>query len=723
MAMAVTTVFALTACNGGGTDPQHTYFTLTYTAGTGGTVQGTLTQSVRQGNGGTSVTAVSNSGWQFTAWSDGLTTAARQDTNVQANLSVAAQFVQEGGNVTPSITSVTVSPTTATMNIGGTQQLVAAVTAVGGASEAVNWESSNPLTAAVNASGLVTAHALGNTTITVRSQFDNSKYAEATITVSETPVTPEIVSISVSPTTAAMYVNDTQQLAATVVVLGGASQDIEWESSSPLTASVGADGLVTAHAAGNVTITAASVFDDTFTAEANITINLRTPSYTAPTNLTAIFGQTLSAVNLSLPVDPAGIWAWDNPTDPVGNAGNQTHYATLTPNNTVVYKSVTVSLTVNVEQANPSYPSIPGPFNVVFAQGQTLNDLTVNLNGWRWANSSQIVGDVRTAQFDIEYGGGNYALVSDVVQITITQAAATPPSVPEPFNVVFAAGQILNDLTVDLNGWRWVNSSQIIGDVRVAQFEIEYGGGNFTIVNDTVQITITPAISTPPSLPGPFNVVFAQGQTLSDLTANLNGWRWANPNEIVGSVRTAQFDIEYGGGNFTLVNNTVQVTINQATPVYTIPTALSATFGQTLSQVTPSLPLSWSWEYPTDLVGNAGMQTHNAIFTPVDTTNFYSVTYPVTINVAQAAPTAPTGITAIFGQTLAQAAPALPTGWSWLTPTGFVGNAGTQAHQATYAGSLNFYVHTVSVSINVLPANPTGYIRKSINRIACSDMP
>jgi len=632
MAMATAAVFAFIACDngGGGTDPQHTYFTLTYTAGTGGTIQGNTPQQVRQGNSGTSVTAVPNSGWQFTAWSDGLTTATRQDTNVQANLSVTAQFAQESGTVTPSITSVTVSPTTATMNIGGTQQLIATVIAVGGASESVEWESSNPLTATVNANGLVTAHALGSATITVRSQFDNTKYAEAIITVSETPVTPEIVSISVSPTTATIYVNDTQQLAATVVVLGGANQNVEWQSSASLTATVDENGLVTAHAAGNVAITVTSVFDDTKYATANITINLRTPNYTAPTNLTAAFGQALSAVNLNLPVDPAGTWAWDNPTDPVGNVGNQTHYATLTPNNAVVYKSVTIPLVVNVEQANPLHPSIPGPFNVVFAQGQTLNDLTVNLNGWRW-----------------------------------------------------------------------VNSSQIVGDVRVAQFEIKYGGGNFTIVNNTVQITITPAISTPPSLPEPFSVVFVQGHTLSDLTANLNGWRWTNPNEVVGDVRVAQFSIEYGGGNFTLVSNTVQVTINQSTPVYTIPTGLSATFGQTLAQVTPSLPLGWSWEYPTDLVGNAGEQTHNAIFTPADAINFYSVTRPVSINVAQATPTAPTGITAIFGQTLAQATSALPTGWSWVTPTDLVGNAGTQPHQAAYAGSLNFYSIYTDVTIAV----------------------
>jgi uncharacterized repeat protein (TIGR02543 family) len=67
-------------------------FTLTYTAGAGGTVSGTSPQVVNQGADGTPVTAVPDPGYSFVSWSDAVATATRTDTNVQADISVTATF-------------------------------------------------------------------------------------------------------------------------------------------------------------------------------------------------------------------------------------------------------------------------------------------------------------------------------------------------------------------------------------------------------------------------------------------------------------------------------------------------------------------------------------------------------------------------------------------------------------------------------------------------------
>jgi uncharacterized repeat protein (TIGR02543 family) len=68
-------------------------YTLTYIAGTGGTLTGSTPQTVNHGSSGTAVAAVANSGYHFTGWSDGVATASRTDTNVTANKSVTANFV------------------------------------------------------------------------------------------------------------------------------------------------------------------------------------------------------------------------------------------------------------------------------------------------------------------------------------------------------------------------------------------------------------------------------------------------------------------------------------------------------------------------------------------------------------------------------------------------------------------------------------------------------
>jgi len=67
-------------------------YTLTYTAGTGGSLTGLTTQSVNYDSDGTDVTAVPNTGYHFVNWSDGSTANPRTDTNITSDLSVIANF-------------------------------------------------------------------------------------------------------------------------------------------------------------------------------------------------------------------------------------------------------------------------------------------------------------------------------------------------------------------------------------------------------------------------------------------------------------------------------------------------------------------------------------------------------------------------------------------------------------------------------------------------------
>jgi hypothetical protein len=88
---------------------------------------------------------------------------------------------------TPSITSVSISPATATVAKGSTRQLTATVVVTGAAATTVTWTSSDTTNkVTVNAAGLVTvdaAAASGTYTITATSTVDTSKSGTATITV------------------------------------------------------------------------------------------------------------------------------------------------------------------------------------------------------------------------------------------------------------------------------------------------------------------------------------------------------------------------------------------------------------------------------------------------------------------------------------------------------------------------------------------------------------
>ncbi len=106
-----------------------TNYTLTYTAGANGSITGTTPQTVASGGNGTAVTAVANTGYHFTQWSDGSTTNPRTESNVTANLSISASFaintytLTYTANANGSITGT--SPQTVNYNTSGS-----AVTAV-----------------------------------------------------------------------------------------------------------------------------------------------------------------------------------------------------------------------------------------------------------------------------------------------------------------------------------------------------------------------------------------------------------------------------------------------------------------------------------------------------------------------------------------------------------------------------------------------------------------
>ena len=95
-----------------------------------------------------------------------------------------------------------------------------------------------------------------------------------------------------------------------------------------------------------------------------------------------------------------------------------------------------------------------------------------------------------------------------------------------------------------------------------------------------------------------------------------------------------------GRGNYTgRVDRTWKIT--QGTPTYTVPTGLTATFGQKLADIT--LSAGWSWMDSTQPVGDASTtpKTFKAKFTPADTTNYKTVEN-IDVSVTVGKKTAPT---------------------------------------------------------------------------------
>ncbi|AXI03791.1 Ig-like domain-containing protein [Aquirhabdus parva] len=161
----------------------------------------------------------------------------------------------DGGVVTATLQSVTVTPTSASVAAGLTQQFTATGNYSDGTSQAIaspTWTSSDQTVATIDSKGLVTSRKAGTATLTANF---NGISGSTTLTVT----TAKLQSITVTPASSSVAAGLTQQFTATGNYSDGTSQAIAtpaWSSSDTTTATVNASGLVTSIKAGSATLTA-----------------------------------------------------------------------------------------------------------------------------------------------------------------------------------------------------------------------------------------------------------------------------------------------------------------------------------------------------------------------------------------------------------------------------------------------------------------------------------
>ena len=196
-----------------------------------------------------------------------------------------------GGTTAPTVATVTVSPTSATLAVGATQQLTAAPKSAAGVDitgKSTSWSSATPAVATVSTAGLVTAVGPGSATLTAT--IDGVS-GSSTITVTPVPV----AAVTVSPTTGTLLVSQTLQLQASARDASGAAltgRPVSWSSNAPAIATISTTGLVTAVAPGTASITA-TVEGITGTATVTVTQPAVASVTITPTTGTLAVGQSL----------------------------------------------------------------------------------------------------------------------------------------------------------------------------------------------------------------------------------------------------------------------------------------------------------------------------------------------------------------------------------------------------------------------------------------------
>jgi len=392
-------------------------------------------------------------------------------------------------------------------------------------------------------------------------------------------------------------------------------------------------------------------------ANGTLTINKATPTVTAWPSASAItYGQNLASSTLTSGTALVpGSFAFTTPTTASG-VGTTAQGVIFTPTDTTNYSTVTSSVNVTVNKATPSVTTWPTASAITFRQTLASSILTGGAaapsgGSFNWTTSSA-TPSIGTSSQSVTYtptDTTNYITVTGSVNVTVTKAAPIVTAWP-------TAGAITYGQTL-------------------------------------ASSTLTAGTA---SVPGSFAFT-------SPATA---------PN--AGAYSAAVAFIPTDATNYSSVTGNVNVTVTKATPAVTAwPTASTITYGQalassTLTGGTASVPGGFAFTTPTTAPG-VGTAVQGVAFTPIDTTNYVTVTGSVNVTATKATPsvtTWPTASTIAYGQTLASSTltggtASVPGGFAFTTPTTAPG-VGTAAQGVTFTPNDTTNYSTVTGSVNVM---------------------
>ena len=406
-------------------------------------------------------------------------------------------------------------------------------------------------------------------------------------------------------------------------------------------------------------------------------------------------GLTLAGVPTKYPT-----CRWKNPAQEVGNAGDTTFAMIYTPADAVNYKTVTFDAKLTVEKAPygpPTYLSVsvnPGAAGAVdltqciaadaLLKTATAADDSGILDTWKLDGTTldykikANAGNGNSATVEIPVTSENYQDATLKVAFSVTNLTAADikftvdhievqygdtVSIRQYIKEDTVHGRTLVYSTVGRNGplsetgetgekdqFRAAGIGQ--GYVEVFAYLKDDYAGCRVYLPVTVKpraLTITGVTAADRSYEPGNSSVTLRGGALSGVLSEdeaevgftLNGGTMADAN--AGGGKPVTPDITLTGakaGNYTLTLPTdLTVDIRKLDPEYTVPNSMTASYGQTLSELT--LPAGWSWVKGGGTpVGELGPQTHRARFTPADTVNYNTVEISLTVTVRQNTPTA-----------------------------------------------------------------------------------
>lgn len=311
------------------------------------------------------------------------------------------------------VTSVTLDKTSLVLSRGSEAKLTATVLPADASSKSVKWESSNPEIVSVSVSGVVTAKAVGDATVTVITD-DGAKKAVCRINVYES-----VTGVSLDINEKILYIGESVTINAIVAPSDASNKSINWSSGDPSVANVASDGTVTALKVGEATVTAKTA-DGGFTDTCRITVRAHVTGVALSAGeVSVVRGGTCQLTASVVPGNSfeKGI-VWHSENEEIATVENGTVTALKKGETVITATSVdggfTASCTVNVTEPVAGITLSSNELAIYTGQSATLTALIAPANASDqrvvWTSSDENIA--RVADGVVTAVGGGTALIT-----------------------------------------------------------------------------------------------------------------------------------------------------------------------------------------------------------------------------------------------------------------------------------------------------------------------
>ncbi|MBI9104278.1 MAG: Ig-like domain-containing protein [Spirochaetales bacterium] len=507
---------------------------------------------------------------------------------------------------TITVESVDLNKDTTSILVNGTEQLAATVSPSNAANQDISWSSGNPSVATVSSTGLVTGVSVGTAIITVTTADGNFQDI-CTVEIQTESIPVESVSLDFD--TASVFVDETQQLTASIFPIGATNQNLTWASETESIASVNSSGLVTGVAVGSAVITATTV-DGGKTASCTVTVSIQSSSieldYTA---ITLAPNETRQLIETVLPVettDKSVIWSSDNEnTATVNQDGLVTAVAagaaeiTVTTVDSEKFATCMVTVTIPVTSVALDLETLSLVVGDMENLSATVNPVNATVDTVSWESDTPAVANVDSNGLVTAYNAGTAIITVttddggeiDTCTVTVTLATIAVTGVdltPSTLQTIGVGGQIQFTPTITPNdatnqNVTWSSANTAIASVDGTGLVTGVAGGtvNITVMTvdgtktDSCEVTVDDTIVTSVLLNKDSETLYIAEQdqltaTVLPDTATDQTVTWTTTNALIASVTTAGLVTAVAEGNATIIvttndgsyTDTYDVTVN-----------------------------------------------------------------------------------------------------------------------------------------------------------------